>query len=708
MQSKFGMPVFLLVLGTGSILAQPSVCVTSATPPIVRAEGLTERIGDILVACTGTPGNTLNANFTIGLNATVTNRISSGTTLTGIIFTIDSGAGPQPVLTQPFLAEPNAITYDGVAFTFSPQGAVNFRIAGIRVNASQIPAGSDILASISVNNAGLGFTPAQVVTGTPERGLYASYGSSEVSTPYGSPLPDTLTFSGLIAEGTARANTRVTEGFGDAFQPLSGWANLNADTGERILIRYSGFPDGASLYIPDVVAGSDAVQPTSGGWFGLPVSGGVYAPSASGSLLLARVPGANSSGAGGSPVYVPGAIGSGSVSFNSVSAVPVMNGSGYAVYEVVDANPSAIESAQYPTFFGLAANENTEPTTTSEEVFFAASSNVGVATTSDPIPRFLPLTALPDCGIAGGCDATPPKLSSDTTSLQFTEQAGGGYQVANVAITNSGGGAMQWTATVSYGSGASGWLSITPSKGINSGTLQTVALPHTLAPGTYTATLTVNAGLIAGVIQIPATLVVTAPPAPTISSVLNAASLLAEPVVPGSISTVMGTLFGGSNVSATFNNLPATILFSNDTQINLVVPAGLTGQTSAQLVVTVDGNVSSPTTVTVAPFEPGIFAGGIVNQDGTVNSSTNGAAPGSIIALWATGLSGTGTITGNIGGENIATPYYAGPAPGLAGVQQVNLIVPTDLAPMTTQVYVCGIASGAAQVCSVPVPLTVK
>lgn len=706
------MPVFLLVLGAGSLLAQPSACVTSATPPIVRAEGLTERIGDILLTCTGTPGNTINANITIGLNTNLTNRISSGTTLTGVVFTIDSGAGPQPVLTQPLLFNLDTLAYYGVAMTFSPQGQVNLDIAGIRANATQIPVGTQIRASISVNNAGLALTFSQVTVGTPQHGLYVSYGAALVCAQYGSPLPDTITFTNLMAQGTALANTRVTEGFGDAFQPLSGWSNFNADSGERILVRYSGFPDDARLFIPDVIAGSDAVQPTSGGGFGLPVSGGVYAPGAGGSLLLARVSGANSSGAGGSPVYVPGAIGSGPVSFDSVSEIAVVNGTAYAVYEVVDANPAAIESAQYPTFLGLLPDGGRNATITSEEDFFAPSSSVGVATTSDPLPRFAAVTALPDCAIVGDCDPTPPKLASDTSSLQFTEQAGAQYQVVNVAISNSGGGAMPWVASVSYNAGGSGWLSISPSQGFGNGTLQTVALPHTLAPGTYTGTLTINAGPVAGVLTIPATLTITAPPAPAIGSVLNGASFLPEPVVPGSITTVMGSGFGGANVSATFNNLAATILFGNDTQLNLVVPAGLAAQASGQLVVTAGGASSAPTTVAVAPFEPGIFSGGIVNQDGSVNSASNGAAPGSIIALWATGLSGTGTITGNIGGEDIAVPYYAGPAPGFIGVQQVNLMVPTDLAPGSTQVYVCGASpsngAGASKVCSIPAPLSVK
>jgi uncharacterized protein (TIGR03437 family) len=700
------MPVFLLLLGAGSIAAQSIVCATSALPPLVRAEGLTERIGDILLTCTGTPGNTVNANITIGLNTGVTNRISSASTLTGIVFTIDSGAGPQPVLTQPLLFAQTALSYYGVNIPFSPQGAVSLRFVGIRANATHIPVGLQIVASISVNTAGLGLTSAKVTVGTPQRALYVSYGDALVCAQWGSPLPGTITFSNLIAQGTALANTRVTEGFADAFQPLSNWENFNADSGERILVQYSGFPDDARLFVPDVIAGSDALQPTSGGGFGLPVSGGMYSSSAEGSLLLARVAGADASGAGGSPVYVPGAIGSAAVALDSVSQIPVLNGSAYAVYEVVDANPSAIESAQYPTFLGLLPDGSRLPTIASEQVFFAPSSTAGVATTSDPLPRFAPVTALPDCAIAGGCDPTPPKLTSDTTSLQFTEQVGGGYQSANVAIANSGGGSMQWVASVSY-NGGSAWLSVSPSKGVNNGTLQTAALAYKLAPGVYTATLTINAGAVAGALTIPATLTITSPPAPAISSVLNAASLLAEPVVPGSITTVMGTLFGGTSVSAAFNNLPATILFSNDTQLNVVVPSDLTGQTSAQLLVTVDGDASAPTTVSVAPFEPGIFSGGIENQDTSVNSVTNGAAPGSIIAMWATGLSGTGSITANIGGEDILVPNYAGPAPGLIGVQQVNLIVPTDLAPGVTQVYVCGTAAGASKICSIPAPLTI-
>jgi uncharacterized protein (TIGR03437 family) len=196
-------------------------------------------------------------------------------------------------------------------------------------------------------------------------------------------------------------------------------------------------------------------------------------------------------------------------------------------------------------------------------------------------------------------------------------------------------------------------------------------------------------------------------PGPTITSVANAASFAPGPVVPGSLATIFGSALTGQNVSASFNGLPATVSFSSATQINLLVPAALGSLSSTQLSVTVDGQTSLPLTVPVGQFAPGIFAGAVLNQDSTVNSISNGAAAGSEIYFYAAGLSGSGTITARIGGMEITSLYYAGPAPGFPGVQQVNLMVPTGLGGMTTALYVCGTSSGV-EVCSLPVPLTLK
>jgi uncharacterized protein (TIGR03437 family) len=705
----------------------------------VRAEGIAERVGDIRMACTGAPNGTLTGNFTFILSATVTNRLSSGNTLTGMVFTVDSGSGPQPVLVQPLLVNQNSLVFDGVPVAFSPQGTANLNVAGIRVDATQVVIQTPITASIAINAAGFPITTSPLVVGTPERGLYTGSTGTLICAQNGSPLPNTngdpITFTNLLEAGTSFASTRVTEGFASAFGPKSAPDYFNADNGQRIIVQYSGFPDDAQLFIPDVVAGSDAIQATAGGDFEVPASGGAYAPSANGSLLLARVAGANSNGAGGSPVYTPGPLGSGTVTFSTVSQIPIVNGTAVAVYEVVDANPSALETAQFPTFLGLLPDGSRTPSQTSESLFFAALSTVLTASATEPIPRFTAIPPLPDCTIIGDCGFAQGALSVNTTPLAFSQPSGGVTGQLYFTLQNTGGGRMSWTAAVNYANG-SGWLSLDPSLGVNSTTVRVYANPANLAPATYQATIVVNAGA-AGTASVPVTFVVapaiapvTAPvtppptttpnsPAPAVTAVVNSASFVPVPVVPGSLTTIMGSAFTGKMVSATFNGLPATILFSNATQVNLLVPSDLASATSAQLVVTVDGSSSAATTVQVAPFEPAIFPNALLNQDGTLNSVANAAGPGSVVYFFATGLSGTGQISVRIGDQEIDALYYSGPAPGLPGVQQVNLVIPANLAAGTANLYVCGLggssnsnnSSGAANtaaVCSPPVPLTVQ
>jgi uncharacterized protein (TIGR03437 family) len=705
--------VLLLAGSAGVGFAQSNFCVTSAVPPVLRAEGLTERTGDIVYTCSGTPNGTLTANFSVAMNTTITNNISSNNMLTGIVFTIDNGSGPQPVLSQPLLTGPNSLVFNAVPVTFSAQGSAVLRIADIRVNAGQIPLDVPIVASLGVNGAGLSLTVSQVIVGRAERGLYASSSSALVCSQYGSPLPDFLDFGDFIATGTAFATTRFTEGIADAFGPRGSIDNFNGSTGERILVTYTGLPADARLFVPDIIAGSDAAQPTAGGDYGPPAAGGMYAPSANGSLLLARVIGADATGnGGGTAIYLPSL---GGASFNSVSELQVANGTAFAVFEVVDANPFAVESAQFPTFLGLMPDGSRATTEVAETVFFAPASTVTAASSVDPVPRFASVTPLSDCSIVGDCTARLPQLYVDTTPQQFAAQSGGAAQQGYFTIRNDGAGKMFWTATVAYNS-TGGWLTLDSYSGINNTAVRVFASPGSLSAGVYYASVTVTTGGAsagASVTQtVPVSFTVTAapvvPPPPAIGSVVNGANFLAVPMVAGSISTVMGTNFGGKAISVMFDTTAGQILFSNATQINVVVPLSLGVQNSSSVTVIVDGVTSKALIVGLAPFEPAIFSGGILNQDGSANGAANGAPAGTIIAIWATGLSGPGVITGHIHDRDIAVPYYAGAAPGLVGVQQVNLQIPADLGAMTTEVYVCGAAGGGAKVCSLPVPLVIR
>ena len=59
---------------------QPLVCSTNAgVPPVVRAEGYTELVGDIVLVCTGgNPDQALTANFQLFLNTNITSRLLGG------------------------------------------------------------------------------------------------------------------------------------------------------------------------------------------------------------------------------------------------------------------------------------------------------------------------------------------------------------------------------------------------------------------------------------------------------------------------------------------------------------------------------------------------------------------------------------------------------------------------------------------------------
>jgi hypothetical protein len=73
----------------------PLVCNTNAgVPPIVRAEGYTELVGDIVIQCTGgNPALAQTANFQLFLNTNITSRLIGGG-LSEALLIIDEAGGP--------------------------------------------------------------------------------------------------------------------------------------------------------------------------------------------------------------------------------------------------------------------------------------------------------------------------------------------------------------------------------------------------------------------------------------------------------------------------------------------------------------------------------------------------------------------------------------------------------------------------------------
>jgi uncharacterized protein (TIGR03437 family) len=223
------------------------------------------------------------------------------------------------------------------------------------------------------------------------------------------------------------------------------------------------------------------------------------------------------------------------------------------------------------------------------------------------------------------------------------------------------------------------------------------------------------------------TLTQDAVPGPTmrISAIVNAASYAAPPVAPGEIVAIYGTAIGPSTLvrpqlttdgksltkllggtRVLFDDTPAAMIYTLDTQVSAVAPYDVSGKTTVNVTVEYNGVRSAAFPVTVAASAPAIFtldqsgknAGAILNQDYSVNGTSNPAARGSVIQIFCTGAGVT--LPASVDGELTGTPLpeltlpvsvliggaeakilYKGGAPGsVAGLTQINAEVPLGIA----------------------------
>ncbi|MDP9169730.1 MAG: hypothetical protein M3N54_03865 [Acidobacteriota bacterium] len=701
-----------IVLTCSSASAQSAACTPSASSTtLVHAEGLAENIGDISIACSGGPaGSTVSLIVFVTLNTNITNRVDSNGTPQGITVTLNTGGGAIPAGTQQ-LYSTSSLLLQNLSYTVpaSPGALVTITVSGLRA-AAALKGNGTALSSITASVTGIGAqfpvtSPFQVAI--PSVTLATSLLNNGIPCS-GVPLPASLDFYSFAAASVASSTIRLTEVSAAGFSSK----DATADTGVRVLIRFSGYSAGNRLFVPDAIVGSDGTAPTSSGAFNSTVNGGIFSPGGN-QLLFIRVNGADSNGAGGT---LAAAIPSAQTAFSTMSEIGLTSGSGYAVYEVVSGNRSLLEIAQVPVFLVAPQIPCTSipfvvPTVTAA---LAPVSNVVIATVDAAIPRFAASTPGSDCQQNADCSAIYfPRFSADTTTLNLSGASLGSRQGANINISNAGGGVIPYSVSIGYQSGVSNWLAVTPSGGDVTSqagvSLQVLADPSALQPGIYTATITLSGGSY-GSFSVPVTFTV-GPPGVTISNVLNAASGAAS-VAAGSYAALYGTNLAGQNVSVTFSGLNAAIIYSSATQINLVVPSGLGAQPAADVVVRVDGKVSNSFKVTLAPNAPGIFNPGIENADASVNSSTNPAANGSFVAVYLTGLSIplTGQVTVNIGNQLNLIPIYAGAQPTLTALDQVDVTIPTALAgtPNPVSLTICIPGAGGQPVCSNAVNLYIK
>lgn len=210
---------------------------------------------------------------------------------------------------------------------------------------------------------------------------------------------------------------------------------------------------------------------------------------------------------------------------------------------------------------------------------------------------------------------------------------------------------------------------------------------------------------------------------PAVFAVENVASYGNGSLSPGEMVVIFGTALGPSQltplqldsqgrlvttlagVQVLFDGIPAPLIYASQTQLCAMAPYGLNGNSITQIQVAYQGVKSAAFSKTITTAAPGIFSAdssgkglaAAANSDGSFNSQTNPATPGSYITFYLTGeglINPPGSdgsianattaltlpITVTIAGQN-ANVLYAGSAPGnVFGFAQVNAVVPANLA----------------------------
>jgi len=162
-----------------------------------------------------------------------------------------------------------------------------------------------------------------------------------------------------------------------------------------------------------------------------------------------------------------------------------------------------------------------------------------------------------------------------------------------------------------------------------------------------------------------------------------------------------------SDLQVTVNEVPSPIHYVSPRQINFIVPSAtpVNALAEVQVVRASTGQVLSSGSIRMETASPGLFATNgrgtaqlvALNQDNSLNSTTNALPRGQVVQLFGTGpgvIPGAppdGTpATGIVETPNLPRVFvnvqlapvecpvqYSGVAPGLIGVWQINVVIPT-------------------------------
>ena len=380
----------------------------------------------------------------------------------------------------------------------------------------------------------------------------------------------------------------------------------------------------------------------------------------------------------------------------------------------------------YLTYLGqgyFPVSPNTNPANSATGIAADAAGNAYV--TGSTFDDAFPATAgACQAGRAGGTDAFAAKLNPQGSAMVWATYLGGmGADAASaIALDSTGNVWVSGTTDSPDFPNRQGWAQGRDFVAALTGAGTALTYSALLPQDTTAASLAVDAAgtlHLAGYGGLVSTVSPAQPWAPRIFGIANAAfgpvggrlvggeaiSIYGPHLGPATAVTAVASASGMmpnslGGVRVTIDGSPVPLLYVSDSQVNAVTPLYLSGGT-VRVRVGLNGVDTADFVAAVMAGIPEVFQRGdgtaaAVNQDGSINSPDHPAQPGSILAIWATGIGATpygawqdgrlATGAVDFGCCQVyaqgypADVVYGGAAPGIvAGLAQVNFQLPALL-----------------------------
>jgi len=360
------------------------------TPPLLRFEGEAELLGDFVLNCTSPIGGAVVTTDVTVVGPLASRILNESTNASEALLLIDDPAASQQVLNQNVFqgtAEGPNIVFRAVPITTpKPGGTRKLRIVNLRADAHAFSLGSVSQQAASI---GVGLSAVTVTNGVQALGFvqpteFKAQTVFSANNQRSIRLSYTERFASAFKTRVDPSGQQSTPG--TVYNTESGFVNTTlvpgagvADSGTRLFLQISGVLSGVSAYVSVFPEGSTNAQLIS----------------------------TDSNGAGPiSPIAGSSLFG------GKYSQVPISSGSGIAVWEVLSANPLAIETLT----FDLVLTGVTQSGLGSVvlEGTLAPLSPVNTTSSSAPLPRFAPdsITSFIDLTLLSGSSGTGVGISS--------------------------------------------------------------------------------------------------------------------------------------------------------------------------------------------------------------------------------------------------------------------------------------------------------